>query len=164
MHRDNVEVILNTPAPPSGLTINFSSAFPALVASPASVTLANGATSGVFTVRGLSADGPGPVTVSSSATTGSVVWQPASLQVSVVPPQLQLFSVQTTRTVGAAANNIGAEFCIAAFNCPDSLNAPQMVTFSLSNNTTDVTVSLTSVTIRQNDLATTQINRRCSST
>jgi hypothetical protein len=118
MRRSFIGIALNTPAPPGGLTVTFSSNDTAHVATPASVTIPGNQTSASFSVSGV-APTTQAVTVTASATSGNVRWTSQTMPVNVVQPVIVLFNVVTPRTVGAAPNNILAEFCQTVSNCPD---------------------------------------------
>src|SRR5262249_32896354 len=139
MHRDNVRLDLNTPAPPGGLTIALTSGDRNRVLSPTSLTMPAGSASGFFTVTGVGVTAQA-VPITATATTGNVAWASQTLQVTVTQPVLLLQSVLTTRTVGAAPDDIGAMFCVSQFDCSEQLNSAQTVTFSLDPNSTDVTL------------------------
>jgi hypothetical protein len=165
MEQTNVFVQLNTAAPPGGLVVNFVSSSTGQVPLPAPITIQAGVSSGNFTVKGSQLTATAPASVTASASTGSLAWQPTSLNVTVVKPVMRLFdssngTLLATRTVGAAVENIGTQFCVSVGNCPDVLSAPQTVTFSISSDTTGgETVIPASVTVPAGDLQTNQVQQ-----
>src|SRR5262249_40259546 len=94
---------------------------------------------------------------------GNVVWKSQTVQVSAVQPVLQLIgvsgSISPTRTIGAPVQTVQADFCVTQIGCTSlmTLNSAQTVSFSLSPNTNDRTLSPTPATVQPNGFATASV-------
>ena len=160
MHVDSVSVVLNTAAPPGGLTVGFATPDGTLVTTPAPLVINAGLSSGSFSVGGIGLTATAPATITASASTGNVVWQTQALHVNVVTPILRLFDsnfnpIQTSRTVGSSAEPILGEFCVTTNNCSATLTNPQTISFNITNDTTGgETVTPASVQVPANANAT----------
>jgi hypothetical protein len=139
-----VSIALDTPAPAGGLTVNLASTDSTIATVPPSIVIPVGATSGSFSVSGIStgANATGTVQVTASAQG----WTSQTLNVTVVQPVLLLSGIQTSRTVNGPVNTFSVVACVSAGNCADAMTAALGVTLDVGT-TTIVTVNPTQTTI-----------------
>jgi hypothetical protein len=126
MHQQAVAIILDTPAPAGGLTVNLASTDSTAATVAPSIVILAGNTSSTFPVTGVST-GSQP-TQSVQITASAQGWTSQTLNVTVVQPVLVMSGVQTARSVGGAPDPITVLACVISSNCPDVLNAELAVT------------------------------------
>ena len=146
MHRDNIQLTLDSPAPTGGLTVNLKS-LGAQVGVPDSVLVAAGSSSGSFAIQGLASthDANGtdhPVTI--TATLGSTS---ANAQVSVSDPILSLSAGTLPHTTLSAPTNVSATVINPNCQfCGDVLIDPMDLTFAAIDPSTGLASAIVSLT------------------